>query len=120
MAAAGGDVPLAVPLLELQNLYCAEGDVCNLMANTEGVQASAWLWVMQEAWALAQHWGCGKRIIPHFYLSQLVSTAETPGEPGPRVLILVLGQRGRQGKLFVGPGWQWKGGNWVSCGVLHK
>lgn len=116
-AAAAADDQLAMPVMELWNLHCAKRDVCNLMANTEEMQVSAWLWIMQEVWALAQHWGCGRRIIPHFYLSQLVSTAETPGEPGPRVLILVLGQRGWQGKLFVRLGWQWKWGNWVSCGV---
>lgn len=40
MAVAEEDGPLAVPLMELWNLYCAERDVCNLMANTEEVQAS--------------------------------------------------------------------------------
>lgn len=78
-ASAEEDGPLAVPLMELWDLYCAERDVSDLMANTEEVQASMWLWIIQEVWALAQHQDYGKKIILHFYLSQLVSTAETPG-----------------------------------------
>lgn len=41
MAVAEEDGPLAVPLMELWNLYCAERDVRNLMANTEEVHPSA-------------------------------------------------------------------------------